>query len=228
LEEILKMELLRTILLWIHIPAGTLSLILFWIPVSTKKGGKLHRQVGRYYYWIMWVVVITATLLSITNLFSQNYISAAFLGFLGILTAYPLWYSYEILQQKGEWSDRYFSLRKIFSWVLFLASLGMLIGAILLSFRNEGILMAFFGLIGIPAVKDAVMSKSNAMDKEKRIAMHVSGTIISGIAAYTAFLAFGGRVLFVELLPGYYQILPWILPTIIGTLFINFQKRKFA
>ena len=222
------MQVIHTILLWIHIPAGTISLLLFWIPVMTKKGGKLHRKVGQYYYWMMWIVVITSMFLSINNFLLHNYTSATFLGYLGILTAYPLWYSYEILQQQHEWSERYFRLRKIFASVLFLASIGILGGAIYLSFRNEGILMAFFGLIGAPSIKDALMSKSTAMEKEKRIIMHVSGTIISGIAAYTAFLAFGGRALFADMLPGIWQILPWIIPTILGTIMIRVQKRKYA
>ena len=158
---------------------------------------------GDIIIWMMWIVVVTSSLLSLNNFVHGHYIAAAFLGYLGILTAYPLWYSYEILQQKQEWSEHYYRLRKIFSWTLFIASMCMLGGAIYLSFRNEGILMAFFGLIGAPAIRDALMSKSNAKDKEKKITMHVSGTIITGIAAYTAFLAFGGRALFADLLPGF-------------------------
>jgi len=221
------MEALHDFLLWIHIPAGTLSLILFWIPVLVKKGGKIHRKAGRIYYWCMWIVQVTALLLCFTNLMMGNIISASFLGFLAILTGYPLWYSYEILQQKKVWTDTYFKARKMFAWVLFLASMGMVVGAVLLKFQGAGILMIFFGLLGIPAIKDALMKKEAAMKKENRIAMHIQGTIISGIAAYTAFLSFGGRTLFGDLLPGMLQVIPWIAPTIIGVIFIRVMKRKY-
>lgn len=221
------MKEIHDLLLWIHIPAGTISLLLFWIPVVVKKGGNLHKKIGRIYYWCMWIVLVTSMLLSITNLAMGHYIASAFLGFLGVLTGYPLWYSYEILNQKGEWSDRYFVIRKTFNWVLFFCSVGMLAGAVMLNFQKDGILMIFFGLLGIPAIKDALMSKPKAMTKEKKLAMHIQGTIISGIAAYTAFFAFGGRTLFIDLLPGYLQILPWVLPTILGVTFIRLMKKKY-
>jgi hypothetical protein len=221
------MEAIHDFFLWIHIPAGTLSLILFWIPVTVKKGNNIHRKVGKAYYWSMWIVQITALILSINNFFLGAYIMAAFLGFLAILTGYPLWYSFEILQQKKVWSKRYFNTRKAFAWVLFIASLCMIISASLMKFQDQGILMLFFGLLGIPALKDALMSMDSGMKKEKRIKMHMQGTIISGIAAYTAFLSFGGRSLFGNLLLGYWQIIPWILPTIIGITAITFMKKKY-
>ncbi|MFT6335119.1 MAG: hypothetical protein ACI86M_001255 [Saprospiraceae bacterium] len=221
------MKAIHDIFIWIHIPAGTLSLILFWIPVMVKKGNNIHRKVGRAYYWCMWIVQITALILSINNAIMGQYIMAAFLGFLAILTGYPLWYSYEILQQKKEWSQRYFNNRKAFAWILFCASLSMVIGAALMKFQNQGVLMLFFGLLGIPALRDARMTKQTAMQKENRIRMHMKGTIVSGIAAYTAFLSFGGRSLFGDLLTGYWQILPWIAPTIIGVTILRFMKRRY-
>lgn len=226
-STIQKMKEIHDIFLWIHIPAGTLSLILFWIPVMVKKGNNIHRKVGMAYYWCMWIVQITALILSINNVFLGHYIMAAFLGFLAILTAYPLWYSFEILQQKKVWSDQYFNRRKAFAWVLFMASLSMVIGAIIMKFQGPGILMLFFGILGIPAMKDALMTKETAIAKENRIKMHMQGTIVSGIAAYTAFLSFGGRTLFGDLLPGYLQILPWIAPTIIGVTVLRFMKKKY-
>jgi len=53
-------ELIHKAILWIHIPCGFLSLILFWIPVGVKKGSPLHRKVGKLYYLTMWIVVITS------------------------------------------------------------------------------------------------------------------------------------------------------------------------
>lgn len=222
------MNILDSGLLWIHIIAGSISLILFWIPVMTKKGGSIHRKVGIWYYRSMWVVVVTAGILSVLNMLNSEYVMAVFLGFLSILSAYPLWYSFEILKQKREWTDRYFRIRKMFSWTLFLASIGMILGAIILKFQGAGILMAFFGALGIPAIKDALMTKEVATAKENKIIMHLQGTIISGIAAYTAFLSFGGRVLFENNLPGYLQILPWIMPTIFGLVVIRYWSRKYT
>jgi len=218
---------LYSLILKLHVPAGFISLILFWIPVITKKGGKNHRKVGIWYYRTMWVVVVTAGLLSIINTILGNYTAAVFLGYLTILSGYPLWYSYEILNQKTGWTDRYYIIRKAFTWILFIASLVLFGGAIYFKFQGAGILMAFFGLLGIGSIRDARMTKEVAFDKEKWLKMHIGGTIISGIAAYTAFFAFGGRTFFGELLPGALQVIPWILPTLLGIVIIKFQNKKY-
>lgn len=46
------------------------------------------------------------------------------------------------------------------------------------------------------------MSKETAKNKENKIKMHMQGTILSAVAAYTAFLSFSGRNLFGKLLLG--------------------------
>jgi len=223
-------ESIHKILLGIHIPFGFLSLVLFWIPVGVKKGSPTHRKVGKWYYWAMWGVVITAVLLCLSNLYQGNYVSAMFLGYLAIITSYPLWYSYEILNQDKEWSDRYFLIRKIATSTMFFAGLLMMyMGIFQFNFENMGIVMFFFGVLALPGIKDALMKKPVAMAKEQRMKMHIQGTIISGIAAYTAFFAFGGS----RILMGYFHldaqwmVIPWIAPTLLGTIYMRYMKKKY-
>ena len=221
---------LHEIFLYIHIPFGVLSLLLFWVPIGLPKGSKHHRSFGRYYFYSMWVVVVTALLLSVCNLILDRMMAALYLGFLSIITAYPLWYANEILKQKEVWTNRYFITRKVFSAVLFASGLGMLLlGGIKFHFLGMGTMMGFFGLLAIPAFRDLMMSKPKAMLKEKRMKMHIQGTIISGIAAYTAFSAFGGSRIMVELLHMHHQwmVIPWILPTVLGLTYSRFMKRRY-
>ena len=223
-------ELIHKSLLWIHIPFGFLSLVLFWVPVGLKKGSPNHRKVGRYYYNAMWVVLFSSALLCICNIFLDKYIAAMYLGYLTIITAYPLWYSYEILRQNQEWSNRYFTIRKTFLSVLFLTGIGMiLLGAIKYQFQGMGTMMVFFGLLVMPAGRDVLLSRTKAMNKETRLKMHIQGTIISGIAAYTAFFAFGGSRILIEVLHMHHQwmMVPWILPTLLGVAYSRYMKRKF-
>jgi uncharacterized membrane protein len=224
------MELIHKILLWIHIPVGLTCLILFWIPVGLKKGSPLHRKVGRYYFIGMWGVLVTAFLLSICNTIEGNYMSALYLGYLSIITAYPLWYANEILQQGKEWSPLYYKLRKGFLAALFISGVGMfLLGGIKYQFQGMGVLMAFFGLLAFPAGREFLMTKEKAMAKETKIKMHIQGTIISGIAAYTAFLAFGGRRLLIDVLhmDTQWMVIPWVLPTLLGITYSRYMKRKY-
>ena len=217
-------------LLWIHIPFGTLSLVLFWIPVGVKKGSPLHRKVGWYYYISMWVVLISALLLCVTNVAMSNYYTALFLGYLVIITSHPLWYSYEILRQTTDWTARYFLIRRIFLSVTFIAGIILItIGTIVFQLKEMGIIMVFFGLLAVPSIKELRLSKASATQKETRLKMHIQGTIITGIAAYTAFFAFGGRRIFIDVfhLDPQWMIVPWIAPTLLGLIYANYMKKKY-
>jgi len=224
------LESLHKILLWIHIPFGFLSLVLFWIPITVKKGGDLHRKVGKWYYYSMWIVLISSALLSICNTFLGRYLAALYLGFLTVITSYPLWYSYEILNQNKEWTSRYFRIRKFFVSIIFITSIGMfLMGSVKFKFQGMGPMMCFFGLIGIPTGRDIFMSFEKAMKVETKLSMHIQGTIISGIAAYTAFFAFGGSRILMNVLHlnQRWMILPWILPTVLGVIYMRYMKKKY-
>ena len=43
------MELIRALLLPLHLAAGFAALGLFWIPALTRKGSPTHRAAGRWY-----------------------------------------------------------------------------------------------------------------------------------------------------------------------------------
>lgn len=223
-------DLIHTILLWIHIPFGFLSLVLFWIPVGVKKGSPVHKKVGWYYFICMWVVLFTAFALSLVNIVLERYMSAIYLGYLAIITAYPLWYSFEILKQKKEWTARYFLIRKICLSILSVTAIAMIsIAWFKYQFKNMGTMMFFFGLIALPSIREVFMSKEKATNTETRIKMHIQGTIITGIAAYTAFFAFGGsRILMGVLnLSAQWMMVPWIAPTVLGVIYMRYMKKKF-
>ncbi|MEL7220581.1 MAG: hypothetical protein AAGJ93_04630, partial [Bacteroidota bacterium] len=168
--------------------------------------------------------------MSLCSIIMGNYVIAAFLGYLSIITAYPLWYSYEILYQNKEWSDRYFMIRKIFVSISFLIGIGMfLVGAVYLRFQGMGMTITFFGFLALPAARDILMTKTKAMDKESKLKMHIKGTIISGIAAYTAFFAFGGRTLLIDVLQlgEQWMVVPWVAPTLLGLIYSRYMQRKY-
>jgi len=178
----------------------------------------------------MWGVLVSSALLSISNTIMGNYMAAIFLGYLTIITSFPLWYSLEILRQKKEWTARYFTIRKVFLGTMFTAGLALvLIGIFVFHFKNMGMVMVFFGVIGVNSIRELLLTRDQAMVKETRIRMHIRGTIISGIAAYTAFFAFGGqRILMnVLMLDAQWMVLPWTLPTVLGLIYSRYMQRKY-
>jgi hypothetical protein len=220
------MEAIDKILLFIHIAMGSISLLVFWIPVFTKKGGNLHNKAGMLYVYTMWIVVITAFILSVINFLQKGYITAAFLGFLTLLTGHPLWYAVTILKHKNQIPVRLLKIRKVILGLLVTSAAGLLIWSLILKVQGASILLLIFGIIGLTQLPLFLKSIKKSQEDGNWIAAHINGMISSGIAAYTAFFAFGGATFFGEIFSGPLNAIPWTLPSVIGTIFISREIRK--
>ncbi len=219
------MEAIRNILLPLHIIVGSISLILFWIPVIAKKGSKLHNMVGLWYVVMMTATVVSAGILCVNNIFFGHYPSAVFLGYLTVLSGYPLWHGFLILKNKKEFSNAYWIFRRTCNYILFLGAFGLVAYGLQLDPGSGSVLMFFAG-IGFPGSLEIFKSLERIKKENNWLIEHLSGMVVSGIAAYTAFLAFGGKTMLH--LDGYVIIIPWILPTVIGVIIIRLMKRKYA
>ena len=221
-------DVISNYLLTIHIAAGSISLILFWIPAFARKRKGLHTAVGKWYVYMMWIVVLSAAILSIKNVIIGNYIMAMFLGFLSLITANPLWFARSVLKSKKSFSPAYIRRHVV------LHSLIVVFGAFLITYGlfyvDSGVrfLMIFFGILGVLDIRELINARSMASQNPDWYKIHYTGMITTGIAAYTAFLAFGGRTLLENVLTNEWQFLPWIAPTIIGTIFIRRMSSKRA
>ncbi|MEL6593510.1 MAG: hypothetical protein AAFQ87_10560 [Bacteroidota bacterium] len=222
------MESIFNIILGLHITAGTISLILFWIPVIVKKRKGLHTKIGRIYVYTMWIVVISSAVLCGLNIFRDRMIMAAFLGVITVLTAHPLWYAIAILKYKKNLPLRIVRIRQVLSAVLFAGSVGITIWSILLGVQGMAILLLIFGIIGMVSSRPLFVKAAKAQASHHWITDHLDGMIGTGIAAYTAFLAFGGRVLMADLFSEYLMVIPWVAPTIIGTIIIRRMKKRYT
>src|SRR5450432_2019448 len=59
------MALIFRIVLGIHIIAGAAALLVFWIPLVTRKGGRTHRRAG-------WAYVTAAAIVAVTGIASAG------------------------------------------------------------------------------------------------------------------------------------------------------------
>ena len=220
------MEILSKVLLLIHIIAGFSSLVLFWIPAFTRKGGEIHNLTGRWYIRGMWTVLATAVVLSIENFVEGDINSAIFLGFLAILTANPLWFGIAVLKNKKSLAPATRRMHFYQNLLLFITGLALIIYGI--SLGGNGTLMIIFGVLGASNGGMLLRLFKNTYQPRPWIVEHLAGMIISGIAAHTAFFAFGGRQLFAEILTGYWMILPWVTPTVVGVFAIRLLEGKYT
>jgi hypothetical protein len=82
------MSLFFKSVLGLHIGAGILALLVFWLPLVTKKGGTTHRRVG-------WVYVVAAGIVAVTGIVSAAHLimrggpaltrAGIFLSYVGVL-----------------------------------------------------------------------------------------------------------------------------------------------
>lgn len=222
------MEMHHKVLLGIHVACGTVSLILFWLPaVITGKGTAWHIKIGKIYMILMYTVVATAAMLSVDNAIMGYYEPAAFLGFLALITARPLWYGTAVLKYKKGQPRSFWLKQMVLRAIIIIAGIGMIVYAAVLDFANFGVLMMIFGILGISDIPSWIKEYNKPPTKVDWFKEHYSGMIVSGIAAYTAFFAFGGRRFLAGLLTDNWMVLPWVLPTILGLIAIRLLDKKY-
>jgi len=193
------------------------------------KGSPLHKKVGICYVFAMAIVAATALLLSIENLYTNRITMGLFLGFLSLLTARPLLLGLMSLSCKMERKEIYRQFHLITSAVIVISGLGLIYYGITTQHSLSPVIV-LFGIIGFIAIPEVIfMLKTPYHTKNKKwLSDHIAFMCISGIAAHTAFLVFGGQ----SILPDYQHTLVsialWISPTVIGLCLIHWAKTKHA
>lgn len=231
------MDVILNIVTFAHVLAGFMALIVFWVPAFTRKGGVNHRRVGRLYVNLMWLVVVTAIILSVKNAFIGRTQMAVFLGFLAILTAKPLWLGIAVLDSKRSMGRAYHNAIIWLNIIVVTAGLGLIAYGVSLGGKGNAALMYVFGGLGVTGLVDlwvyaAPIFGIEPTREDQRMRWmkeHISNMGVSGIAAHTAFLAFGAN----SVLPQSYVgegglgLAAWVSPTIIGVIAIRWSVRKY-
>jgi hypothetical protein len=221
------MDTITNSLLIAHITAGFTSLILFWVPIFSRKGGRTHRHIGNYYVWAMWLVVISAALLSIKNLLLGNTVMGAFLGFLALISGKPLWLGISALNNKKARSESYRRAQLIMSGLVVISGCVLIGYGLVLGGNGLAVFMIIFGVLGLASIFDFVANLDRSAVPKHWLEEHIANMCITGIAAHTAFLAFGAQSMFSHLYSSYWSIVPWVAPTIIGSLGIRVAITRY-
>lgn len=243
------MPTLHTILLYLHIVLGAIPLVLYWVPVVARKGGTLHIQAGKVFYYLMLTVAGSGIVLCVVGLSDPVGIYTAgkqmsseqvqrmlvwrvplsqFLLLLSLLTWVTVRHAIAVLQAKSDRSllRRWYyqgPVLVLFPLALFVAYKGITIGMPLL------LIFAIVSLITASTISYYVYKKQ--IQPRQWIIEHFSAMIGSGIAVYTAFFAAGGRRMLSQWLPGEWQLVSWLAAPVIGVtamiLLTGYYKRKY-
>jgi hypothetical protein len=233
----------------VHIAAGSIALILFWIPAIARKGGRTHIRAGWFYVACMSVVVVTALAMSglaftipvairqITRPLSPAQLSdslrsqrvfATFLAYLAGVTLASGWQGIWAIETKRQPK----TMRTPFSLALNVAVLvgGFTVLVLGIKYRSGPLI----GLSPIGPLVAAGNLRYLLRGPQTRMQWwyeHLGSMIGTGIAGYTAFLVFGGSRLFPSVARSQLYTIFWVLPSVIGVLAIivtiAYYQRKF-
>ncbi|WP_196139880.1 hypothetical protein [Aliikangiella sp. G2MR2-5] len=230
---------------YIHVIAGSIALVVFWLPMLASKGGTIHRQYGHYFSIAMYTVALSGltmtslvlldpigirapernlTFEAATQLATKSRNSAAFLFMLSLLVLVSVRQGLLVLKSKHNRK----LLRQPFhlALLLLLVIAGVFVG--LRGFELNIVLFQIFAVICILVGSGHLhyIFKPVIKPREWLIA-HLSAIIGAGIGAYTAFFVFGSSRLFSQFVDGGTQVSLWIIPGLIGTVGSAYLTRKY-
>ena len=240
------MVIIHSLLLKLHILAGVVALLLFWLPMFSRKGSVLHRRSGRYYAYLMKAVALSGLVMTTLVWFDPVAIKGAGLMVDG-----------QIPQRKFDFlllMNLFLFLLSLLTWVTIRHATGSLfckqnreplkhwsyqapVWLLLLVAPYAAwqgwqftmpLVMVFAGISLVTCISILSYLHTKTVTANRWLIEHASAMIGSGIAAYTAFFAFGGRALFAEFLTGHWIMLPWLLPSLIGVPVTFWFKRRLS
>lgn len=226
------MAFIFTVFRFLHIIGGFLALFVFWLPIVTKKGGKLHKIFGWIYVYSMFLVAISAFYMGFFRIFidksaTEDVISFSwFLIFISILSSAAAYYGLRVLRYKGRKKAHKNLLDLAFSTLLLTSGIGISI----YGFIHEISLLSWFPLVGISlGIVQLRYWLQKPNHKMHWWFEHFSGMLACCISTLTAFIVFGApRLLNIDSV----SIILWFLPTIVITPLIIglaiFYTRKFS
>lgn len=211
------MNLLITILLILHVLSGFTALVTGGLASFTKKGGNGHRRSGRWYFWAMTGVFVTAIALSILK-------SLVFLFMIGFFSYYFVVRGYRLLYLKGLGrSQKATPLDWIISASALLFGIGLVAWAVQQKLADNSFwpVPMVFGIISAAfAIADMKTYVNGPKTKQHWLTGHIASMGGGYIATWTAFV-----VTNVKFLP---PVLVWLMPTVIGSVLISISIRRYS
>ena len=206
-----------TILLIVHIAAGSIALLTALIAVVTAKGGRYHVLAGRIYAIAMTVIFLTALPLAILG-------SSVFLLLIAVFSFYLVFAGWRFARnrrgrpQPVDWCA---------AAIMGLTGLAMWGYGVVLASSGDGqwVTMLIFGAIAVAlSLVDGRyylgLSKGRKRAGVQRIQRHLTNMLAGTIATVTAVM-----VVNIDLNPVW---LPWILPTVVITPLIVWWNVRVA
>lgn len=211
------MEQSILILIYTHALLGGIGLLTGLMSISVKKGGVGHRKTGKIFTYTMLgssvISLIIARLPRHENLF---------LFLIGIFTIYMILAGNRALTLKKNIKTKADGIDKLVSGSMLVVSIGMIILGVMgmvQHITNSALYLFFGGFGAFMSLKDFQTFKVFTEKKNAWLISHLGRMIGALIASFTAFLVAGLSIGTVTV---------WILPTLLGTVYILYWNRKLT
>lgn len=214
---------LFTVLVLLHVAAGSIGLIAFWVPVVTRKGGPAHRRWGRLGARALMAAGTLAILMALLSLYGPEQrlpmirdraLFAGLFGwmmlYLGLLTITFAAYGLAVARAR---QDRA-ALRHPQMTAIFALTGVAAVNCAAQGWRLGQPLMMLVAAIGLIAMATQLRHIWRATAPPRaHVAEHFRALIGMGISAYTAFLSVG----LIRLVPDHvFNPVIWAVPSIVG------------
>jgi len=176
---------------YLHIAIGCLALIGFWTAGLARKGSPLHRRAGQLFLIAMAGILVTGVPMALHKWQSGQPITAAFLGYLLVITATGVWTSWRAVRDKRD------VVRYTGPVYVALAALSLLSGAAILALglKVGAPLLSGFSSIGLFIGADLLHKRWRRDRLAQRprwwLIEHYTAMLGNGIATHIAFLGIG-------------------------------------
>ncbi len=212
------MEKTISIMLFIHVVAATGALISGALAIILKRNTPKHKPVGKFYFWCMTIVFITATFISVVK-------RHQFLFLIGIFTYYSNVIAYRALKLKNSHNGQ---KPHFIDWLIEaiagITFLGMVAFSVIVYFQTksfEAIIPFVFGVLGTYGVYRNILKYIHGQTETMYwLKKHIGNMCGSYIGAITAFTV--NQSDHIPLNP----IILWLGPTFIITPIIIFELKK--
>lgn len=209
----IELELLIKYMIYVHAFFGGIGLLTGLATIAIKKGGRLHRKLGKVFTIAM---AISSGLSLIIARMPRH--ENLFLFLIGIFTIYMLISGNRSIQYKKRNEsarlDKVVAISMI-SGGLFMLGLGIFYA---IHHVQNSVLYLFFGIISVfMAWKDWKFYNMPLLWKQKWLSNHIGKMVGALIASITAFMVAGLNI---------QTLSAWLSPSIIGTFFIIYWIRK--
>lgn len=209
MEETIK------VFIYIHAFFGGLGLITGLGSIIVKKGSKPHKKMGKLFS----IGMIVSSLISIPISWLPNH-ENILLFLIGLFTIYLVVSGNRVLTFKSKSKVVANPIDKIISGsMLILSILMILLGTYgLIKGNSTYVLFIFFGAFGLSlSIRDFIFYKNIENTKKGWLSNHIGKMIGAFIASVTAFIVAG---------IGINNLIAWTLPSVLGTIYIIYWRRK--